>query len=183
MQIEYTFDKIKERAKLLHDVEVNQKYDIHPYSYHLFSVANLAEEYMKSYYGFMPGSEVYNTLFFAACFHDSIEDARKTYNDIKNIAIEFENVNPIMAAELVYALTAEKGKTRAERENENYYKGIRETPFAGFLKLCDRYANMLYSKETGSSKFKMYKEELPEFLKHLHKLVLPDILLDKIREL
>lgn len=140
---------------------------------------------MKSYYGFTPGSKEYNTLFFAACFHDSIEDARQTYNDVKKIAAEFENVDPEFAADLVYALTTEKGKTRKERGNEKYYQGIRETPFAGFLKLCDRYANMLYSKETGSRMYNVYKSELSEFLEHIKgcSCNLPDELVDKIREL
>ena len=179
-------EKIKERARLLHDIEVNQKYDTHPYSYHLFSVASIAEEYMKSYFGLEEDSDLFNALYFAACFHDSIEDARLTYNDVKKIAADFikEEKNIILATEIVYALTNEKGRNRDERANDKYYSGIRHTSYAPFLKLCDRYANMLYSKETGSRMLDVYKRELPEFLEHIKvDRYLPIDLLNKIREL
>ena len=51
----------------------------------------------------------------------------------------------LMATEIAYALTNEKGRNRAERANERYYSGIRSTPYAPFVKLCDRYANISYS--------------------------------------
>jgi hypothetical protein len=74
-----------------------------------------------------------------------------------------------MATEIVYALTNDKGRTRAERAGENYYKGIRETPYAPFVKLCDRLANVTYSCsiDSGTSGNRMrevYKHEMPHFL-------------------
>ena len=61
-----------------------------------------------------------------------------------------------------------KGRTRAERAGEKYYKGIRETPYAPFVKMCDRLANISYScsqddSDNGRMK-KIYKEEVPHFL-------------------
>ena len=73
-----------------------------------------------------------------------------------------------MATEIVYALTNDKGRTRAERAGERYYRGIRETPFAPFVKLCDRLANITYScSNTDADNRRMkevYKGEMPHFL-------------------
>lgn len=96
----------------------------------------------------------------AAWGHDLIEDARISYNVAKtHLGQE--------AADIVYAVTNEKGKNRAERANEKYYQGIRETPGAVFVKLCDRIANVQYSKMTKSRMFEMYSEENPKFEKML----------------
>ena len=73
-----------------------------------------------------------------------------------------------MATEIVYALTNDKGRTRAERAGEHYYKGIRETPYAPFVKLCDRLANMSHSfargNEANMAMRRVYAKELPHFL-------------------
>ena len=60
-----------------------------------------------------------------------------------------------------------KGKNRKERANDKYYEGIRNTDGAIFVKLCDRIANVQYSKMTKSRMFEMYKKENMEFLKGL----------------
>ena len=75
----------------------------------------------------------------------------------------------LMATEIVYALTNDKGRTRAERAGENYYKGIRETPYAPFVKLCDRLANVTYtcsidSGKDGNKMREIYKSEMAHFL-------------------
>jgi hypothetical protein len=71
------------------------------------------------------------------------------------------------AADIIYAVSNEKGKNRKERANDKYYEGIRNTPGAVFVKLCDRIANVQYSKMTGSRMFEMYKKENTEFIKEL----------------
>jgi (p)ppGpp synthase/HD superfamily hydrolase len=96
----------------------------------------------------------------AVWLHDTIEDCRLTYNDILKISNK-------EVADLVYALSNEKGRDRQERANEKYYKGIRDTEFATFIKLCDRLANVIYSRETNSRMFDVYKNENQDFLKHL----------------
>jgi (p)ppGpp synthase/HD superfamily hydrolase len=92
--------------------------------------------------------------------HDLIEDARKTWSDIQR---EFGNG----VADLVYALSNEKGKTREERANLQYYIGIRRTKGAVFVKLCDRIANVQYGKMTKSNMVKKYEKENPHFMKML----------------
>jgi len=100
-----------------------------------------------------------------ACFratwgHDLIEDCRVSYNDVK------EQLGQ-EAADIIYAVTNEKGKNRKERANDKYYEGIRNTPGAVFVKLCDRIANVQYSKMTKSRMFEMYKKENDDFIVRL----------------
>ena len=65
-----------------------------------------------------------------------------TYNDVLLVANMFmTEYQAKMAAEIVYALTDEKGRNRAERGSEKHYEDIRNTLYAPFVKLCNRYAN------------------------------------------
>ena len=89
---------------------------------------------------------------FGAYFRDSIEAGRLPCNNVTAIANEYMSPSQAyIAAEIVYALTNEKGRTRAERANERYYEGIRTTPYAPFVKMCDRVANMTYSARKDNS--------------------------------
>ncbi len=139
-----------------HD-SVNQDYDGMPYSVHLSMVYGQAMQFIHH----IPQHRRDDVLN-AVWLHDTIEDCRLTYNDILKISNK-------EVADLVYALTNEKGKNRKERANAKYYKGIRETEFATFIKLCDRLANVTYSRHKlpNSRMFDVYKEENEAFLKHL----------------
>lgn len=135
-------DEIKKDAWELHK-SVNQTYDTLPYGVHLCVVANAVMMYGHDV---IACEEDIFPVIFAAYFHDSIEDARLTYNDVMKIAKQRMNgEQALMATEIVYALTNDKGRTRAERAGEKYYAGIRSTPYAPLIKLCDRYANMSHS--------------------------------------
>ena len=159
-------DEIRHAAWTLHE-NVGQTYDTNlPYGHHLSMVADAAVKY---------GSEVVDKesdiipVVFAAYFHDSIEDARLTYNDVVSVAGRFmNNEQTITAAEVVYALTNDKGRTRNERAGEHYYAGIRETPYAPFVKLCDRLANMTYSfngtNASNNHMHKVYQSEWSHFI-------------------
>lgn len=147
----------------LHDVTCNQKYgDNLPYSYHLCMVANAAIEY-----GHIVCYDEHHILpiIFGAYFHDSIEDARMTYNDVLKVAKTFMNEHQaIIATEIVYALTDEKGRNRKERASDKHYEDIRNTLYAPFVKWCDRYANMKYSIEVGSRMVNVYSKEMMDFI-------------------
>lgn len=130
---------------------VNHKYDDKPYEIHLQMVSDVGLRFIH----LIPERDIEN-VFAAIWLHDTIEDCRKTYNDIKK---QFG----CHVADIVYACTNEKGKTRGERANDKYYKGIRETEYAVFVKVCDRIANMEYSIQTKSRMAQMYADELPEF--------------------
>ena len=62
-------------------------------------------------------------------------------------------------------MTDKKGKTREERAEDRYCEDIRNTPGASFVKMCDRIANVRYSKLIGSSMFDKYKKENENFMK------------------
>lgn len=184
-------DSIRAAAWALHD-SVNQTYDgTLPYGHHLSMVANAAMEY---------GSEVVESehdilpIVFAAYFHDSIEDARQTYNDVMRTAQCYMDMQQaLIATEIVYALTNDKGRTRAERAGRRYYEGIRSTPYAPLIKLCDRYANMSYSRlgsdESNIHMQSVYASEWEHFISEIStstadvRFHLPKRLIDDTRKM
>ena len=160
---------IAETAKKVHD-DVNQKYgnDNESYFIHLHSVATITQDYLK--YILIDKEDILSVVF-GAYFHDSIEDARLTYNDVLKIAKQFmSEEKSVLATEIAYALTNEKGRSRKERANDKYYADIRTTKYAPLVKVADRFANMKYSadhKETSEDSARMYKvyhKELEHFL-------------------
>jgi len=161
-----TIAQIRQKAHDLHS-SVNQTYgDDLPYSYHLDMVFDIVSEF--GHLVCVSPADVL-PLIFGAYFHDSIEDARMTYNDVMSEArLLMTEEQALMATEIVYALTNDKGRTRAERAGERYYQGIRQTPYAPFVKLCDRLANITFScsnMDNGNTRMKLvYKEELHHFL-------------------
>ena len=182
---------MRESAHALH-AQVNQTYGKqHPYGYHLDMVADGVHRYG---YAVCVDERHIVPLFFGAFYHDSIEDARLTYNDVVRTARRWmSDEQAIMAAEMVYALTNEKGRTRAERANDKYYHGIRTTPYAPFLKLSDRLANITYScSHRGEScclMKKVYISELPHFLQAIRSdnadlsYSLPPEMIDELKEM
>lgn len=142
-----------------------------PYEFHLRMVHNVGQQFKHLLSGeeYSTGDIIANPMMqvstrhacMLACWgHDLIEDTRVSYNDVKDHLGQ-------EAADIIYALTNEKGKNRKERANDKYYEGIRNTKGAVFVKLCDRIANVQYSKMTGSRMFEMYKKENSEFTKAL----------------
>ena len=162
-------DKIDHFRQMAHDLHqsVNQTYaGTLPYGFHLDMVVESVRNYGHLV---CVREEDVLPLFYGAYYHDSIEDARLTYNDVMREARHEMSVEQaLMATEIVYALTNDKGRTRAERAGEKYYKGIRETPYAPFVKLCDRLANITYSctgeGHKGTRMKEVYKSEMPHFL-------------------
>lgn len=153
----------------------NHFYDTYlPYEFHLRMVNQVAQDFkhlLDDKLDYFTGKEfpaihgVEPVTLKEACLlatwgHDLIEDTRVSYNDVK-IHLGQE------AADIVYAVSNEKGKNRQERANDKYYEGIRNTKGAVFVKLCDRIANVQYSKMTKSRMFEMYKKENEEFVKKL----------------
>ena len=134
----------------------NHMYDDYlPYEFHL----RMAVEVARKFKHLIPAHR-FDEYELGVWGHDLIEDTRTSYNDCKKVLGYF-------VAEVIYALTNGKGKTRKERADERYYKGIRETEGSIFGKLCDRIANVQYSAMSGSDKFEMYRHENPDFIKSL----------------
>ena len=183
--------QIKESAHALH-ASVNQTYDkVLPYGFHLDMVVDSVYKY--GHLVCLDEADVL-PLFFGAYYHDSIEDARLTYNDTTKIALRYmTDWQAYMAAEIVYALTNDKGRNRAERAGERYYQGIRETPYAPFVKLADRLANTRYSfthcNESNAHMKEVYRDELPHFLAAITanaddiRLTLPSEMVEELRRI
>jgi len=154
--------------------KTNHFYDRYlPYEFHLRMVYNVFENFQhllddtKDYFTGEPwrGPKQDQMTLRDVCRrasfgHDLIEDTRVSYNDVKTELGQ-------EAADIIYAVTNDKGKNRKERAGDKYYEGIRNTPGAVFVKLCDRIANVQYGKMTKSRMFEMYKKENPEFIRQL----------------
>lgn len=151
---------------------VNQTYDGYlPYAFHLRLTASYALRFLPLLQLDEAQGE---TVLAAAYFHDTLEDARLSYNDLTALLTRLKDEHQLRldvraAAEAVYALTNDKGRTWAERAGDAYYQGIRETPFAPFLKMCDRLANLRYSTlwTPRQRMAQVYAEEMPHFLKNI----------------
>lgn len=138
-------EKLLEQAKMYavrnHGL---QEYDGFPYHKHLDDVDTIVQRYSKA---------VKHRI--AAWLHDIIEDTPVSYNDIdKQFGYEI--------AEIVFCVTDEMGRNRAEKKPKTYPK-IRSNSDAVFIKLCDRIANIESGLKTGNSMTKKYLKEHTEF--------------------
>lgn len=167
-------NEIREYIYNQHNIVCNQKYgDNLPYSFHLKAVEAQGEKFIHLIDNELVENEqntyscavrLRDIVVFSLIAHDSIEDSRLTYNDLREIASKLGNtVAGEMVADIVFAVTDEKGKSRGERKNEKYYKELSENKLAVFVKLADLSANILYSKLTNSSMYEKYKSEYPKF--------------------
>ena len=136
---------------------VNETYDGAPYSLHLAMAAHYGDVFSH----LLP-AEKRDDILAGIWLHDTIEDCRLTYNDIQAAFGE-------QIAEWVYAVTNNRGRSRSERANDDYYQGIVTTPYATFIKLCDRLANARYSATMGDKRMvEVYRKELDGFLRKLN---------------
>lgn len=152
-----------------HDVVCNQKYgDNLPYSFHLKCVVAQAEKFIHLIpEGYIHSDERWAINFSyrqivleAAAAHDSIEDARMSYNNVVEVFKELQHKEVAETiANIVYCVTDDKGKSRSSRKNDTYYSELKANKLAVYVKLCDIAANTLYSKLTNSGMYKKYKEE------------------------
>ena len=100
-------DEIRAAAHELHD-SVNQIYgDGLPYGFHLDMVVEAVEEFGHLV---CVSEDDMIPLFFGAFFHDTIEDTLQSYNDVMRRARKWmTEEQALMATEIVYALTNDKG--------------------------------------------------------------------------
>ena len=131
------------------------KDDCFLYSYHLKKVVDVGKRYKH-----LIPDEDWKYVEDGLWNHDNIEDARKTWNDLKKAIGE-------KGANISFALTNSSGKTRSERADASYYEKIRKEKYGRFAKLCDRIANLEYSFKEKSSMLNKYKQEHDHFKKEL----------------
>ncbi len=136
---------------------IGQMYGDLPYHVHLNEVASFAKKYKH----LIPEKD-YNEVYIAAWGHDLYEDPGLSYNELKKVLGKF-------VADIIYAVSNEKGHNREEKANDKYYEGIKENKYALFVKLCDRLANMSFSKRNGNvGHYKMYEKEAINFKNKLY---------------
>ena len=94
-----------------------------PYGFHL----KMTVSYVSRYGYLVAETEADILILYASAFlHDTIEDARMTYNDVVKFLKEFKGGGFVLpegvrqhledqVPEIVYALTNEKGRNRGER--------------------------------------------------------------------
>ena len=162
-------DELKQQAWKLH-ADVNQWYgDQLPYGFHL----SLTASYVTRYGHLTAHNEAdMLTLYGGAYFHDTIEDARLTYHDLQKLLEGISALHPESSlnvssiADVVYALTNNRGRTRSERADDAYYHLISQTHLAPFVKWCDRLANYRYSFMFGvrTRMCDVYETEMPHFI-------------------
>lgn len=140
--------KLERALMVAEKAHVGQSYDIYPYMYHVKQVVRIADEL-----GFD------ESIIVASALHDTLEDTELSYNDIKKAFGE-------EVAEIVYAVTDELGRNRAERKLNTLPK-IRANWKATVVKICDRIANVEQSRLYNKEKYKMYQDEHNNFCNHL----------------
>jgi (p)ppGpp synthase/HD superfamily hydrolase len=139
----------KERALLIAEkAHENQPYGLYPYMFHVRQVMEIAERFKCG-----------DDIITAVILHDTIEETSLTYSNIKdNFGLEI--------ADIIYCVTNELGRNRAERNSKTYPK-IKNNWKATVVKLCDRIANIEHSKKYNSKLFKMYKNEHDYFYRSI----------------
>ncbi|WP_051203553.1 HD domain-containing protein [Hugenholtzia roseola] len=143
------------RYAVLSHRQTQHFYGEEPYEFHLLMVFEYAFQCLD-----MVERQLQGSVLCAAWTHDLIEDCRQTYGDIAAQCGE-------QVAQITYALTQEKGRTRSERAGVGYYAGIRQTEGATFVKLCDRLANVAYSYQKNKKRLHTYQKEQPFFKSQL----------------
>lgn len=103
-------------------------------------------------------------MMIAANLHDILEDGGISYNDVKK---KFG----VVIAEIVYLCTDNKGRSRGDRKNQQFYDEIKESPYrlkATKTKVADRIANARQSAKSGHGMEKTYKKEYIHFKEQLY---------------
>lgn len=161
--------------------DTNHMYDEYlPYEFHLRMTIQAAKDFI-----YLVPDVMSRGLHIDACAgHDLDEDARKNYNDyFKELKTHYPESDAKRVAEMIFAVSNERGRNRAERANAHYYEKIRDTPGARFVKLCDKIANVRYSVMTKSGKLQMHKEEHTHFLEEMQLTALYTPMVDHLYEL
>ncbi len=157
--LQYKPEGLAERARHFfisaHNM-ANQRYDGKPYSFHLGKVV----DEFNTFKHLIPEAD-HGQVEAELWGHDGLEDARLTYNDVKEAFGSH-------LADGVYSMTEDKGKNRKQRLGDHYYDGLAKDEYGEFKKLCDRLANVRNSVETGHSMGGGYRKELNNFEKRLN---------------
>lgn len=157
-------DEVRRFAYYQHDVVCNQKYnETLPYSFHLDLVEKQAIKFK-----YLLTDEEFDIVRMGAICHDLIEDARLTYNDIKNGVFSLTIYQLNQLADIIFACTELRGKDRDERHGPEFIQGLKDNKLGLFVKLCDISANVGFGLLTNSTMVARYRKEFPKFKEQLY---------------
>lgn len=138
-----------------HDIYCNQKYaDSLPYSFHLKMVVSQAYKFKHLFPPKNGKNQAWVDIINSCWGHDLIEDARITYGELGSYVND-------EVREIIYLCSENRGRTRADRKNDQFYNELATNRLAVFVKLCDVIANVKYSILENSSMFDKAKKEYP----------------------
>jgi len=141
---------IKEARELAFCYHADQMYGSRPYSYHLQKVVNIAR-----FYSSLIPKEDLEDVICAAYLHDILEDTLCTQDEI------LRALNPRIL--LLVKLLTKNGS-----DPESYFNQVAQDDLAIFIKLCDRYANVLACVYDGEDKkLAKYKKQNPYLIRIL----------------
>lgn len=188
-----TTRKIKYHFFKLHDTIHSQNYGkTLPYSFHLNSVVQQLFRFRKIMFKawvfsfgefiddenspnkFITNKSLFSLMMIAGYAHDSIEDLSLTYNDLIYTLAQngLNSKQSIFVADIVFAVTDEKGKTREARKNDKFYSELFQNEQAVIIKLSDMFANLLHtitfnhgSVENKKNEFAIFVDKMPDELR------------------
>jgi (p)ppGpp synthase/HD superfamily hydrolase len=158
---ELKFKKLREIArKQYNDSNCTYGDDKTEYIYHIDMVVNMVVKYENIFHQAIDRE----TSIIAALFHDSIEDAKQSFNNIADVTGK-------PAADVTLAVTDVPAENRLMKHLLTMGKTVKDYR-AIILKMCDMGSNATYSKRTGSSMYKKYVAEYA-YRKPIFQMALP----------
>lgn len=141
---------IKKARELAFAYHKNQRYGNYPYSKHLEAVVKVAQ-----FFSYMIPEEDQDDIICASYLHDILEDTLCTHDEI------LRALNPRIL--LLVKLLTKNGS-----DPESYFNQVALDDLAIFVKLCDRYSNVLACVQDGNlGKLSKYNEQNPSFVRIL----------------
>ncbi len=131
-----------------------QKYGDKPYFFHLQDVLKITQDLSIIY---LP--EKLHILTAAAALHDVMEDTETNF-------VQLVDLFGVEVADIVYAVTDELGRNRAERKAKTYPK-IKANRLAVLIKLAHRISNVRHALTNNESMLSMYRSEHQQFVEEL----------------
>jgi (p)ppGpp synthase/HD superfamily hydrolase len=140
------FENLREIARKQYN-DSNCRYGDNEYIYHIDMVVDFLTKHIVVFKSLKDAEDT----FIAALYHDSVEDAKQTYNIISEIAGK-------EVADITLGVTDVPAKNRLMKHLLTMGKTVQDYR-AIILKMADIYCNTKFSKENGSSMYKKYVEE------------------------
>jgi len=155
--------------------DTNHKYGDASYTVHLSHVVDVCHRFL-----YLVPKELWAIVIAACWLHDTIEDARLSFNDVKKAFMKagVDEAAAYQIAEIARTVSNyNRGRNRKERMPDWLYQEIATLPWATFVKMCDRIANVeaagkagMYAEEHAHFRKMLYTSELNEMFTYLESL-------------